>query len=425
MKNFGLLATALAAAVVVAGCGGSTAGDQSPRVAYGKVVNFGDSLSDVGSYATALVAANGEGYYSVNGDFTRAGLLHTNWTEYLADQLNVTLPCANEVGLTPPPAPAPLYFMAQTPADNDACFSYAQGGARVTNPVGPGNAYLYTLYGSASGLLGQLTKPVTSQIDTYLAVHATFDPNDLITVLAGGNDVFMNRGTVDGTVFAVLPLLAVDPDTANGLIGQAAADAVTAMATAGTELAALINTKIIANGAARVVVVNLPDVAGTPDHAIWEATVGVYVEPVHPHLTLDMVNAFNTALEAGLSVNAGTHMSSIAQVLYVDAFTSSDDQIVNPALYGLTNVTTPACDLGSATVPAKTGVTVPGAGFVPIATSLFCTKSSLITDAAHVTPLDENGVLNYQFADTVHPTPYGYRLLAQLVAEKMIFKGWL
>jgi len=90
-----------------------------------------------------------------------------------------------------------------------------------------------------------------------------------------------------------------------------------------------------------------------------------------------------------------------------------------PEQFGLTNVSTPACDL------TKTGVQVPGVGLVPLASSLFCTANSLITDPAHVTATDPFGVLNYEFADNVHPTPYAYRLLAQLASQQMALKGWL
>ena len=48
MKQFKVLATALAAALLVA-CGGGGDGDQAPRIRYSSVVNFGDSLSDAGT----------------------------------------------------------------------------------------------------------------------------------------------------------------------------------------------------------------------------------------------------------------------------------------------------------------------------------------------------------------------------------------
>src|SRR5471032_2221887 len=86
MKKFHVLTTALAAAAFLAACGGNEAGDQTPRVAFTQMVNFGDSLSDVGSYKTTIVAGNGDGHYSINGNFSTSGLPYTNWTEYLAAQ---------------------------------------------------------------------------------------------------------------------------------------------------------------------------------------------------------------------------------------------------------------------------------------------------------------------------------------------------
>ena len=208
------------------------------------------------------------------------------------------------------------------------------------------------------------------------------------------------------------------------------------MTLAGTQLAALVNTQIIANGATHVVVVNLPNVANTPDNAAWvSAGAGVYVEPLHPHLTLDMTNAFNNALAAGLGVDttASVQASTMSQVAWVDAFTASNDQLVHTSTYGLTNLTTPACNLPAATAvptataptPAVTGLTIPGVGFIPLASSLVCTKNTLITDSANVTATDATGVLHYLYADTVHPTPFGYKLLAELVSEKLAIKGWL
>ena len=109
------------------------------------MVNFGDSLSDVGTYETQLVAANGGGHYSINGNLGATGLLHINWTEYLAATLQLTQPCAAETGLDVGAAPlaslSPMTFR-RLPG-TAPCLSYAQGGARVTNPVGPGNAAVH------------------------------------------------------------------------------------------------------------------------------------------------------------------------------------------------------------------------------------------------------------------------------------------
>ena len=438
MKKFHVLTTALAAAAFLAGCGGNSAGDQSPRVAFTQMVNFGDSLSDVGSYKTTIVGANGGGHYSINGDLSAAGLPYTNWTEYLAATLHLTQPCAAEVGLA---SVGQLAFLAQTPVDSATCTSYAQGGSEVTNPYGPGNAYLYTTYGVTSGELGQLTKPVADQVAAYISAHTSFNDGQLVTVLAGGNDLFIDRAlTVDAQVQGILAAEqagSIDAATAATMIGTAATNAVNQMTLAGTQLAALINTQIIAKGATHVVVVNLPDVSLTPDNKLWLTTgAGVYVDPVHPHLTLDMTNAFNTALASGLSVTPvnGNATSSLPQVAYVDAFTASDQQAATPAAYGLTNITTPACLLPAADAtplaapptPTPTGLTIPGVGWIPLSSSLFCTTNTLIaTDTANATSTDTTGLLHYLYADTVHPTPYGYRLLAELVGEQMAIKGWL
>ncbi|MFL6697747.1 MAG: SGNH/GDSL hydrolase family protein [Vitreoscilla sp.] len=433
MKKLHVLTTALAAAAFLAGCGGNDAGDQSPRFAFTQMVNFGDSLSDVGSYKTTIVGANGGGHYSINGDFSSAGLLYTNWTEYLAAQLDLDQPCPAEVGLASVGA---LSFLAQATVDSTTCLSYAQGGAEVTDPHGPGNAFLYTAYGSSSGQLGQLTKPVHDQIATYLAAHTKFTDSQLITVLAGGNDLFIDRAlTVDAHVQAILQAEqagSIDATTAGTMIAAAAKAAVDQMTLAGQQLATLVKDQIIANGGTHVVVVNLPNVSLTPDNALWVSTgAGKYVEPVHPHLTLDMTNAFNTALSSGLSVTtsaSGIQTSSLPEVAWVDAYTANTDQSTNPAAYGLTNVTTPACKLDG--TAGSTGLTVPTSAttttFVPLASSLFCTANTLIApDTANATSTDPTGLLHYEFADTVHPTPYAYRLLAELVSEQMAIKGWL
>ena len=67
--------------------------------------------------------------------------------------------------------------------------------------------------------------------------------------------------------------------------------------------------------------------------------------------------------------------------------------------YGVTNNTVPACDLTKIVFPS----------------ALVCSASTLIAgDVSH-----------YGFADSVHPSPYTYRLLAQYVTDQMLKAGWL
>lgn len=368
MKKFHPSWVAAAAAALLVACSGGGAGDQSPRVAYGKMVTFGDSLSDVGSYNVGVVSAMGGGRYTVNtGDAV-------NWTELLASTVGVDALCAAQTGLNTDESLVGFPPVAEV--NHAGCYSYAQGGARVTNPVGPGNAALLAL-GDASGALGQLTKPIVEQIARHLAkteVAGQFAADDLVTVMAGGNDLFMNLAAFDSLV-------------AGGMTEEeASAAVVAAMQTAGTELAGYVKDQIVAKGAQRVVVVNVPDASNAPAFLAEAAETRALVQ--------GMVAAFNGALATGL---AGTE----ANVLQVDAYTVSQDQTANPTQYGLTNVTTPACDLAGA--------------LASLPTSLVCSTGTLVAGAADT----------WQYADTVHPTPYGYQLLAQLVTTEMAKKGWL
>jgi outer membrane lipase/esterase len=381
MKKFHVLATALAAAALLAGCGGNEAGDQSPRVKFTQMVNFGDSLSDVGSYNVGAVALQGGGYFSINGAGA-TGLLHTNWTEFLAGTLQLTQPCAAETGLNTiqaivgvPPVAATFHDTGSTP-----CLNYAQGGARVTNPVGPGNANLVTLGvpSTYSNALGALTIPVHTQIQNYLAdVSPTFSSGALVTVLAGANDVFINVATVQAQIAGGVP-----PATAVG-------GAVTAMTLAADQLADDINTNILGKGATHVVVINVPDISVTPS-AIASGASG-------QALVKQLVQAYNNELTSKLTASAS--------LLYIDSYTAIEDEVANPAQYGLSNVDTAACTSSS---------------------SLVCTKATLIA-AVTPSPLTNPATAanTYLFADSVHPTPFGYRLLAELVGEKLAIKGWL
>lgn len=354
---------AAAAAALLAACGGGGDGDQTPRTAYGKLVTFGDSLSDIGTYKVGVVAAMGGGHYTVNGGGGE------NWTELLAKQAGVSAPCAAQTGLNSAPALGGPVAVE----DHSGCFSYAQGGARVTNAIGPGNAALLAL-GDSSGALGQLTDPVLNQITRHLtASGGSFAADDLVTVMAGGNDVFMNLATLQAQVGAGVP------------VKTAATEAVTAMGVAGAELAGYIKAMVVAKGATHVVVVNLPDVSQTPFAATLDADTQALVQT--------MAATFNGQLAKGLAGTSG--------VLLVDAFVANQKQMADPAQFGVTNATTPACDLAGA--------------LASLPTSLVCTANTLISgDTSH-----------YYFADSVHPTPYGYRLLAQLVTDALLKKGWL
>lgn len=378
MRSFKILAPSLITVALLAACGGGS-NDWQPPARYTSMVSFGDSLSDVGTYRVGTVAALGGGRYSVNPADPRTA---TNWTELLAGQLGVSAPCPYQQGLDGSAAQG----FAVPVVSNTACKNYAQGGARVTNPVGPGNKLL----GGSSAILGQLTVPLVTQVSNHLGVAGgRFSGNELVTVMAGGNDAIIQTATYTGTVAAAAQ--SGGAAAAAAAAPAAATAAVTAMATAGAELASLVTSQIASKGARYVVVVNLPNVSQSPYGALNEAGL-----PGTKVVIDSMVKAFNNALKNGLA------STSSATVLQVDAYSSSTDQVINPARYGLSNVTSTACNLASPTPNA-------------LGSSLVCNGSNLAA----------GDVSKYLFADQVHPTPYGNQLLAELVSKALANANWL
>lgn len=384
MKTWKYALSALGAALVLSGCGGGGAGDQSRKASFNGMVSFGDSLSDVGTYKVGTVAALGGGKYTINGPNS------LNWTEIVAKTYGLALPCAAQTGLDGAAAQG-----FSVPATNIAtCFNYAQGGSRVTLQPGPGNKLL----GGGNATLGQLTVPVKDQMLAHLAkVGGTYSGNELVTILAGGNDIFMQGAAVGaaatGGVTAVqLGAVAGWTNGADALAGTLAAggasaanaagtQAVTAMGKAGAELAGYIKALVLANGAKTVIVVNLPNVSVTP--------FGISQGAQGQGFTNLMVTTFNDQLKAGLAGSGA---------VLADAYAESTNQASNPAPYGLSNVKNAAC-----------GTNALGG------TALVCNASNVIA----------GDVSRYQYADDVHPTPYGYELLAKFVLSEMLKVGLL
>src|SRR5690606_35165500 len=102
----------LLAAALVSACGGDDNSpapvpvpvppvEPAPKPHFSAQISFGDSLSDVGTYAVGTVKALGGGKFTINGDNTRLNPAFTglNWTEVLAARLGLPAPCAAQTGL--------------------------------------------------------------------------------------------------------------------------------------------------------------------------------------------------------------------------------------------------------------------------------------------------------------------------------------
>lgn len=457
------LIVALLTSAIAAGCGGGGGGDQTPRVKFNSQVSFGDSLSDIGTYAVGGVKALGGGKYTVNDVGADGKNTAKNWTELMAAQFDLPAPCAAETGLL---SNGLLASFSAAISFAPACTSYAQGGARVTEAVGPANIAYVDAHKTSQ--LGQLTVPVATQIANHLA-KGKFTGNEIVFVMAGGNDLLFqaNQLKLDATAAGAT---AGGNQYATALIGALAAGS-TAPATAlpviqqafGMELANPAHTTATLTVAAYTAAIgqgfpaaNVPATVAAAQTAAATAgaTVGaayasdpaklaLYIKAMADagdqlavlvknqivangaqYVTVlnlpdasqtpyglaqsvdvqkwlaSMVSAFNSHLEAGLAGQP--------KVLLVDAYWVDHDQASNPGTYGLTNVTTPACadvDADNPLSPVKN----------PLHSSLVCNKTNLVAGANE----------NYKYADSVHPTPFTNLLLARYVSRSMVTKGWL
>jgi phospholipase/lecithinase/hemolysin len=395
MKRSWLAALALAAASLLTACGGSdpdVPGSGSPSGApttpgqFAAVVSFGDSLSDVGTYAPATsLAGNGTAPF-FGGKFTTNGAAGTVWVENLAASLGLLVTPA-EVGFAGTSVPCPA---AANPALAGTCTAYGQGGARVTDPNGIGKA------------TGALTVPVAAQIANHLARFGSFRDSDLVVVWAGNNDVFIQFGEFAARAAQIQADAAaglLTSDQANNALFAAQTQAQAAVKQAALELAALVRTDILENGGKYVAVFTLPDSADTP---FGQLSV---TDPSARQVLSDLSALFNLWLAEGLTGQP---------VALIDSRGLFKALLGDPAAAGLTNTAVPACD------PVK--ISVITGGQIADGSSLFCNATvgqpyyGLRTDADPATWL---------FADGVHPTTGGHAAISDAVAQQLAAFGWL
>lgn len=382
-RRWHLSALAAIAALVVAGCGGGST--DSPLAS--RVVVFGDSLSDIGTYTPATsVNGPGTGAPYFGGKFTTN--THTGytvasntstanvWVEWIAARLGVAItPAMAGFGPDTPQTRVRCPAALTNPALAGSCTGYAQGGSRVSNPAGSNNPNGTGLVGSTPTLI---TLPMTTQVADHLTRFSNFGSDDIVFVFGGNNDVF--------TQFA-----------AAGTIGPAAA--VTNVQTAATELAALVRNQIMANGARRVAVMTLPDASVAPSFAQLPAD--------NRALLSQLSAAFNATLLTALD-------GSGARIIDVRAINAA--VLASPSTYGLTNITTPACG-----TPA----------WNTSGTAFLCNAAPAALFAASGAP-DRNGLAagasasTYYFADgTGHITTGANRILADQVWAALKDFGWV
>jgi len=319
-----------------------------------QVIVFGDSLSDVGTYKVGDIAAVGGGKFTTNPGpvwpETIGLLLGTRVTPFRQGYAGTS----QVLGGT----------------------GFAMGGARVSQqpgvdcnpdpfPDGPCTA--------------QLTIPVTQQITDYLTANGDrFTRNQIVFVLAGANDITFQLDVLQAKVQADVPA------------DQATLEALAAVQQAAVDLAGQVQ-RILAKGATRVVVLNMPEVTNTPAGKALP-------EPVR-QLLAGMVQLFNGTLAAGVSGTGATLLDLYAEVQRVFA---------NPGAYLVHELNVPACD--AAKIAAITN------GLETGGSSLFCSRQTLVQNGAAIT---------YFFADGKHPTTLGHLIFARFVLIEVWKRGLL
>ena len=382
---------ALLGSALLASCGGgdptipgsgSPSGTPSTKGSFTAVVSFGDSLSDLGTYAPATsLAGTGAAPYFGGKFTTNNGSTGTVWVENLATTLGLAITPA-EVGFGTNSVKCPAALVSATLAGT--CTGYGQGGSRVTDANGIGH----------SG--GALTVPMNTQVANHLARFGSFKASDLVVVWGGNNDAFTQFGAFTTQAAAIqADALAgkLSSDQANKALYDAQTAAQYAMKQAAQELAALVKTQILAKGGKYVAVFNLPDSTLTPLGAGLKASPAT--ASAVPVLS-GLVDTFNLWLRDSLTDQP---------VQIVDQNGPGKDVYANPGKYGLTDNQHMACD------PAKMSPAVAGS-------SLFCNAQfgSLTTGA---------DVLTWQFADSVHPTTGGHKIISDYVTQQLKAAGWL
>jgi phospholipase/lecithinase/hemolysin len=391
IRHWGL---SILAAALLAACGGgettvpgsgSPAGAPTTKGSFTAVVSFGDSLSDLGAYSPATsLAGNGSAPY-MGGKFTTNSATSTVWVENIAGSLGLAVTPA-EVGFAGQSVKCPA--AAINAALAGTCTGYGQGGSRVTDPNGIGKAG------------GALTVPVVTQIANHLTRFGGFKSSDLILVYVGSNDVFTQFGAFAAKATQIqtdAALGKLTADAANAALFAAQTEAQAGMKAAAQELAGYVKNQILAKGGKYVAVMLLSDIADTPFGASLPPTI-------KPVLT-DMSRIFNLWLTDGLTGQP---------VQLVDTFAIFKDRTANAAKYGITNTTSMACS--AAKIAAITG------GKVTDGSSLFCNATAGAPYNGLAAGADVN---TWFFADSVHPTTGGHKVISDAFIAQLKSFGWL
>jgi phospholipase/lecithinase/hemolysin len=210
----------------------------APNFDFKRMITFGDSLSDVGTYAQAA-GPQGGGQFTTNPG--------SIWVEVISQKLNLPMQSNRQEGFG-----LPIKFLGG--------LNYAQGGSRL-------------VLASDEAKESRLSaRPIAEQVGYFLIDNKKFNEQDLVFVQGGANDIFAQmNGLKAGSV---------TPEQALQNMKQAADDF------------SVMIANIKNSGAHHVVVINLPVIEKTP--------FVLSLDPNVQKLVAGMVATFNHQLAAKL-----------------------------------------------------------------------------------------------------------------------------
>jgi outer membrane lipase/esterase len=356
------------------------AGSAQGKPLASRVMVFGDSLSDSGTFGLK---------FTVQGSAATGAGSSDIWVDRVAGSLQSLRLC-------------PYFSLAgQTFAPKAGCTNHAIGGGRInnyTNPLDP--------------------RSIPLQLQVAAQARGSYAATDVLLVTGGGNDAADLAGAWLGAAEpAGVPAFVGLLDSVLGagagatLLGDgtkpnaAVVAGMSYMETLAGVLASAIQEHALANGATRVLVMNVPDIALTPRfsavlYGVTQQAGAQKAAEVKQVIQL-WVDTFNASL--------ANRFASNAKVAVLDFNTTFRAQVAAPATFGFTDGTGTAC-------PA---VGTDGSG-LPTYDFPTCTAAAL--SAQQGKPSD--WWTTYMFSDGFHPTPLAHAKAADQALQILSDRGW-
>ena len=406
---------ALVAACLLAACGGGGNSGETKLTPVGlKVV--GASLADSGTFGLKFTVQSASGTpYAV-------------YTERVAAAYGLSL-CAH-------------YRSSNggvSYTTNDACFNHAVAGAAInfglmtdsSSDADTVNDTFTAVPVVPSSMLYQLSELSARGLSSGdVLIVGEGSSNDAAQLITAYLTDAQTAGTLNTTLFRQVITSLMQDGGATAGAGVLATDGgaaagVAYMSKLAQTLVASIKSQALDKGVQRVVVLNTLDVTRTPRLQAVLGTLNATQAAQLQALFRAWVQAYNSALDTAVAAQGG-------KVVVVDLYAAFNDQLDNPAQYGLTNVTSTVCfeTVNAAGATKTNSVVAPGTiGLTDTDVSVSVAQTCNDAFASSITPTQNatgaDWWKTYAFSDSFHPTPYGHQLLAQLVNKRLAEAGWL